>query len=212
MRVVCISDTHNQHDKLDLGGGDVLIHAGDSTMNGTPEEFFAFRDWFVAQPHTHKIFIAGNHDFCLEDRDFIMKHVPYELIYLEDGCVTLEGVKFWGTPWCPNLRHWAFYGNRAKLLRAASLIDEDTDVLIAHSPPYRSTDRMVNGEYVGNTSLTQRLSDMDYPIETVICGHIHEGYGSRAIDKFRTMVYNVSVLDVHYDLRNRPVVITVGGD
>ncbi len=55
MRLVCISDTHNQHDALQLPGGDVLIHAGDFTGMGRVQEVEAFAKWFGAQSHPHKI-------------------------------------------------------------------------------------------------------------------------------------------------------------
>jgi hypothetical protein len=62
-RWVCISDTHNQHGKMqDLPAGDVLIHAGDFTMTGTLVEVEEFLKWFAAQPFQHKILIAGNHE------------------------------------------------------------------------------------------------------------------------------------------------------
>ena len=64
---VCVSDTHNLHGALPpLPQGDVLLHAGDFTMRGEPEEVQRFAEWWHAQPHPQKVVIAGNHDFCLE--------------------------------------------------------------------------------------------------------------------------------------------------
>ncbi len=37
IRVVCISDTHNQHQKLTIPDGDILIHGGDFTNFGRVE-------------------------------------------------------------------------------------------------------------------------------------------------------------------------------
>jgi hypothetical protein len=37
LRLVCISDTHNQHRKIKVPDGDVLIHAGDITSKGQKE-------------------------------------------------------------------------------------------------------------------------------------------------------------------------------
>ncbi|CAK7207934.1 hypothetical protein SEUCBS139899_010749 [Sporothrix eucalyptigena] len=51
VRVVCIADTHNK--QPELPPGDVLIHAGDLTER--------------AQPHKHKILVAGNHDVLLDE-------------------------------------------------------------------------------------------------------------------------------------------------
>lgn len=41
--------------------GDVLIHSGDFTTLGQLEQVQSFVQWFSAQPHPHKILVAGNH-------------------------------------------------------------------------------------------------------------------------------------------------------
>merc|ERR1712232_1304023 len=46
MRLVCISDTHCMHRSIWLPQGDVLLHAGDMTNNGTAEEFLDVAAWF----------------------------------------------------------------------------------------------------------------------------------------------------------------------
>ena len=66
MTFVAISDTHNMHTPLILPEGDVLIHAGDVTKQGSEAQVYHFLEWFSAQPHRHKVFIAGNHDFYFE--------------------------------------------------------------------------------------------------------------------------------------------------
>ena len=48
-----------------LPEGDVIVHSGDFTMMGTEGEALDFMEWFCDLPHRHKVFIAGNHDFCL---------------------------------------------------------------------------------------------------------------------------------------------------
>lgn len=63
LRLVCISDTHMAHEGVYIPDGEVLIHAGDATSTGTTDEVTKFLDWFVSQPHGHKILIAGNHDW-----------------------------------------------------------------------------------------------------------------------------------------------------
>ena len=62
MKILQISDTHNQHRQLtDLPAADVIVHCGDFTDNGTEEEVLNFLNWFVELPYPHKIFITGNH-------------------------------------------------------------------------------------------------------------------------------------------------------
>ena len=67
MKIICLSDTHNQHEHLSVPNGDILIHAGDITSTGEREDFIKFNDWLGRLPHKHKIVIAGNHDFYAEN-------------------------------------------------------------------------------------------------------------------------------------------------
>ena len=66
IRVVCISDTHMKHEKLQIPDGDILVHTGDFSSLGRWDDIKRFADWFATRPHQHKIVIAGNHDLTLE--------------------------------------------------------------------------------------------------------------------------------------------------
>lgn len=48
MKIICISDTHNQHHSLTdkLPDGDMIIHAGDVSVNGSLEEINNFLIWY----------------------------------------------------------------------------------------------------------------------------------------------------------------------
>lgn len=56
-RIVCISDTHNQTPKLPPG--DVLIHAGDLSNQGSITELRKTVDWLEKADYEAKIVIAG---------------------------------------------------------------------------------------------------------------------------------------------------------
>ena len=88
LRIVAISDTHEQHEQMRLPEGDLLICAGDISFNGRPQAIAGFSRWFAAQPHRFKILIAGNHDFLFEENNAIARSLLSEaIIYLEDsGC------------------------------------------------------------------------------------------------------------------------------
>lgn len=47
LKIVAISDTHGQHRSLKLPNGDVIIHAGDVSRSGRPEQIQDFLDWFA---------------------------------------------------------------------------------------------------------------------------------------------------------------------
>lgn len=42
LRIVVISDSHNHHNSLNVPDGDILVHCGDFTDFGKPEEVKAF--------------------------------------------------------------------------------------------------------------------------------------------------------------------------
>ncbi|WYZ46587.1 hypothetical protein EsH8_IX_000812 [Colletotrichum jinshuiense] len=70
-RFVCVSDTHNTAVKLPKG--DVLIHAGDLTNQGSYSELSRAVQWLEKADFEAKIVIAGNHDLTLDPR-FYAEH------------------------------------------------------------------------------------------------------------------------------------------
>lgn len=61
-RFVCVSDTHNAsptNGAFKLPKGDVLIHAGDLTNQGTYAEIRKTLDWIQAADFEVKIVVAG---------------------------------------------------------------------------------------------------------------------------------------------------------
>ena len=62
-RFVCISDTHNASPAdgaFKLPKGDVLIHAGDLTKQGTLKELRKTLDWIESTDFEAKIVVAGS--------------------------------------------------------------------------------------------------------------------------------------------------------
>ena len=55
-----ISDTHNKLDQLTVPDGDILLHAGDATMMGTPDELKKFNKDLgrIKEQFKHVIVIA----------------------------------------------------------------------------------------------------------------------------------------------------------
>ncbi len=201
MRLVLISDTHNQHPRLVLPPGDLLVHAGDFTMRGTEPEVTAFGSWLEAQPFEHKIVVAGNHDFLFE-RDPLRARalLPPDAHYLLDSEVTLGGLRFWGAPWQPWFMDWAFNLKRGPELAAKwALIPEGVDVLITHGPPQGTADRTTSGEDVGCADLARAMARVKPRLS--VFGHIHEGYGV-----YGDLV-NAATCDRRYRLVNPPIVI-----
>ena len=122
VRFVCVSDTHSNAPKQPLPAGDCLIHAGDFTDTGRPQELEAFCTWLKAQPHARKIVIAGNHDLTLDPESYPRTHrrfghkQPHDCAaaraliegaaeYLHDSGTSVCGLQVWGSPWQPEHMH-----------------------------------------------------------------------------------------------------------
>jgi len=208
MKFVAISDTHGQHQYVQLPKGDVLIHAGDISKRGTELEIKEFLDWFKELDFEHKIFIAGNHDFYFEKSDTlqIKKLLPKNVIYLQDKSVKIGNVKIWGSPITPWFYNWAFNRNRGEEIRQYwNQIPIDTDIIITHGPALSILDKTIYGQLVGCADLLEIVQEIRPKFH--ICGHIHEAYGTLKMDE--TTFINCSVLDVKYRLQNAPIVFEI---
>ena len=205
MRIVCLSDTHCQTNQLWVPDGDVLIVAGDVCLGGYDHELLLFDKFLEQLPHKHKLIIAGNHDWALEDAEVEeIKGLVKNALYLEDSGVDIEGIKFWGSPWQPVFCNWAFNLPRGQPLADIwALIPDDTDILITHTPPYGILDQIYSGEHVGCEDLREALQRVLPKVH--IFGHIHEGYG--VLRENGTTFINASVCDERYRPVNTPIVI-----
>lgn len=207
MRVIAISDTHGCHARLRVPHGDVLVHAGDISERGKPSEVKDFLDWFARQPHPHKIFIAGNHDFLFErNPQLALSMIPSNVTYLQDSGITIGKLNIWGSPVTPWFHNWAFNRRRGEdILRHWQLIPPDTNFLITHGPPYGFLDQVISDDHAGCVDLQRTVLTLK-PLVHVF-GHIHESYGS--IARMGTRYINASVLDEGYRLRHQPWVLNV---
>ena len=206
MQIVAISDTHGKHRNLKIPDGDILIHAGDVSKSGRPEQIQDFLDWFTNQKFRYKIFVAGNHDFFFDNAhvDVIGKMIPKEVIYLNDSGVEIEGFKIWGSPITPWFNDWAFNRERGEEIKKHwDLIPDDTDILITHGPAFGILDETVYGKRTGCEELLLRVYQVKPKYH--IFGHIHEDYGS--FTKGETTFINASVLDDWYEMKNEPIIL-----
>ncbi len=209
MRFVLLSDTHGLHDRMPpVPDGDVVLHAGDLTSEGTLPQIASALQWFADLPHRHKVLIAGNHDFAFESEASIAQSlVPSSVSYLQDSGVTLDGVRVWGSPWQPEFFDWAFNLPRgAALARVWAQIPDDTQVLVTHGPPWGLHDYTVgpHSTHEGCRDLRQRVAALR-DLRLHAFGHIHEGYGMSEQDGCQFV--NASITTVHYHPINPPVVL-----
>ena len=225
MKLVIISDTHSLHGTMlnPVPDGDVLIHCGDVCNRGTTNDFLDFLAWFSTFPHETKIFIAGNHDFALQDQSDAVKHALADLDlsgtgihYLQDSGLTIQNgdeapVNFWGTPWTPEFYNWAFMKKRGnEMAEVWAKVPDNTNVLITHGPPMTKTflDYAVYGAVnVGCEEQIKRIAELK-DLKINCFGHIHEGYGlSETADGVQLI--NASVCTLRYQPWNKPIEIEI---
>ncbi len=207
LTIVAISDTHGMHRLIDIPPGDVLIHSGDLSWTGELGEVAEFNAFLGTLPHRYKIVVAGNHDLCFEQQPAAARALLTNAIYLEDESVTIEGLKFYGSPWQPRFLDWAFNLSRGPEIRAKwDLIPPDTDVLITHGPPFGIRD------YISQTHERVGCQDLLEVVQQVrpryhFFGHIHDSAGVTI--RYGTTFINASICDMAYQPIHRPVVCKV---
>lgn len=212
MRIVCVSDTHNCNEAIAVPDGDLIIHAGDATVNGTEAEVDAFIDWFSNLPHERKIFVAGNHDWLFERDELASKKLLSRgVIYLEDSVTKVKGLKVYGSPWQPRFFDWAFNLNRGgELAEKWKLIPDDIDILITHGPPMGILDEVPRQWGIENTGceeLKRRVAEIAEHgrLKLHVFGHIHCGYGTH--EEFGMKFVNASTCDEDYRPTQLPIVV-----
>lgn len=205
-----MSDSHRQHELFNVPDGDVFIHAGDSCGRGLLYEFEEFCEWASILPHKHKIYVAGNHDWCLYRREERKKAEDMlenaGFIYLRDNALMIDGVKFYGMPWTPEFCGWAFMKDRNsdEMKNKVNAIHKDTEVLITHGPAQFILDKCPNGN-VGCEILADKIEELNYHgfLKAHIFGHIHESHGHHGIH------YNVAVLDGLYRQAHKCTIVEI---
>lgn len=191
IRIVCISDTHNQTPQLPAG--DILIHAGDMCINGTSSELSAQLSWLNSLDFKHKIVIAGNHDVCLAST-FPPSFPNTDAInwgtitYLQNSCTTttillIHGrrLKIYGSPFTPQYGNWAFqYLPHLAHSTWADTVPSDTDILVSHGPARGHLDSSDNWPNQGCKELLREVRRVRPRLH--VCGHVHGGRGREVVD------------------------------
>lgn len=199
IRLVCISDTHTFKpctassttgaETVTLPSGDVLIHAGDLSNDGS---FSAIQDqisWLSSLPYEHKIVIAGNHDSYFDPRsrqlDDRHRLIDWGSVhYLQHRTLTLDfphhggrTLHFYGAPQIPACGglDFAFQYPRGEDAWSGT-IPLGTDVLITHTPPkyYLDLPNAMGCEWLLKEVWRVRP-------QVHVFGHVHAGFGKQRV-------------------------------
>lgn len=236
MKVVGVSDLHGYlPGKSRMPAGDILCICGDtvpldyqrSDVKSLAWFLQDFTPWVDKLPYEYVLMIPGNHDFIFEDLELGLGKNGSDLLkafYLDhkgkhsklkllcDSSFEYDGKRFYGTPWCPDLRGWAYYGTHEDLVERFNRIPKRCSVLLSHCPPKVCTVGTVlqTGWNYGKDFGCQELADalQDREIDWVLCGHVHSGsHGITYMDKKK--VVNVSLKDEDYKVNYEPFVFEI---
>jgi Icc-related predicted phosphoesterase len=220
IKILLFSDTHGKHNLLDLptDGIDMCIFAGDAGTYKNPYtnigSILNFIDWYAKVPINNKIWIAGNHCTSIEAGLVDARKLSEEngLIYLEHETKIVNGIEIFGSPYTPYFYNWAYNVDRGKIKDYWNLIPKTTEILVTHGPTYGISNLGVveQGEDVGDEELTKVIKNNLNNLKLTVFGHIHEGYGYHEEDD--KLFVNASVLNLEYQLVNKPFIVTMDLD
>ena len=239
IKICAIADIHGS--LIDIPECDILCICGDILpLHIQRKEFTSiawlsgpFQKWCLEAPCNHVIMIWGNHDFIgeklynkpkymqegWEQEELLFQNDDKHKIHiLQDESVVINNIKFYGTPWCPALTSWAFYGNSDELKNKFENIPYDTNVLLTHCPPKFGQQGIVlqpnNWNYLSNFGCEelQEAIEKKFALKSttthIFSGHIHSGNHNEEVSG--GLVYrNVSIKDENYDITYSPKITTI---
>jgi len=204
-RIIACSDTHGKHLYLPVPEGDVFIFAGDFEIRNT-FDLIEMSTWLDNLPHKNVVAIFGNHDFTEHYPKENMKQMFGRVHLLFNESIIVDGLKIWGSPYCPYFNNWAWMQPDNMLAEIWATIPLETEIVVTHSMPYGILDGVLpRMQSVGSLTLRDRIKDIHPYIQ--IGGHLHESYGQYTDGK--TDYYNVAVMDEQYKIVNPCTIIDV---
>ena len=242
LNFIAFSDIHGDLPVIN-GHYSAAIIAGDILPLSIQRDFVKSIAWFSGEfvnwcnsLDCEKVFlVAGNHDFMFEniiktsvkETDCSIMYaeengniivdtkllLPEKIVYMHDSSYTFHNVKIYGTPWCPELKNWAFYGSHDDLERRFAKIPKDLDILVTHSPGYHANHvgmafELPNRPDFGSKELTNAVKERN--IRYWVCGHVHSGnHEFGKFDDCNTLVANVSYVNEEYRPAFKPLVFEV---
>lgn len=220
MKVVAISDTHCQLEKVIIPDGDLLIHSGDLTYRGNLPEISKELILLKEKGKNFKkiVLICGNHDWLGEKNPSLMRQLCEDngIEYLDHSSIEFEGFKIFGSAYTPEFFNWAFNVPRGEELKEKwALIPDDTNILVTHGPPYGVRDWVqkfdqytgkVGVEIVGCQDLSDRIAQLKQ-LKTHVFGHLHDGYGTSVINGVTYV--NAATCNERYDPVNKAIELEI---
>ena len=203
MNTMFMSDTYGHHEAVLLPRGDMIIHAGDLTRNGTESEVRDFLQWFSHQNYKYRIFIAGMHDSLFEQEPGLARRLlPSNVIYLEESGVEVGGLKIWGSPFNTFNHGSAFSVSSSEEINGHwDKIPHDCDIVTSRTPAYGMLDEDESGEHIGSKDLLRRLVKVEPGY--FVCGNVQGTH--RHEYRYNINFINASLLNQEHKIVYKPV-------
>lgn len=246
-KIVAISDIHGylpelpECDIVCICGDIVPLHTQKDHLASISWLAGPFQKWALELPCEHVIMIWGNHDFIGERLyklgtyeselpRWIRGYDPsqtHDLLFMNDRDdkihllldteIIIDGIKFYGTPWCPELKNWAFYKTSGDLITTFNNIPTDFDVLLTHCPPKYGQQGVVletNWNFGTNfgceelENVIKHKTKFRSDVCHILSGHIHSGNHSWEHEGPRHY-RNVSIKDENYEPVYQPLEFSI---
>lgn len=211
MKICSISDTHNQLSKIIFPYDfDILIIAGDFTINGSMVEILKFNKDLqnVIKKYRFKnvVYIAGNHEKLFETDPSLAKSLVQNAYYLQHESIRIGNVNIFGSAYTPTYCNLSFNIDRGAPIREKwDLIPIGTDIIVTHGPPYKILDNDREGAAAGCADLLDVILRIKPKIH--IFGHLHSGYGEKFFNDIHFV--NAASCDEEYRPVNQPIEIEI---
>jgi Icc-related predicted phosphoesterase len=170
-----------------------------------------FKPWAESTPSDKVIFIAGNHDICIEGyEDYYKDLFPFngKVTFLHHQAYDYQGIKIFGTPYCKEFLNWAYMRSNKELSELYKAIPDNLDILITHDAPYGYTDICLEGtsEHLGNKPLADAV--LEKSPRYVLHGHLHSS--SHEFEVLgNSKVVNCSYINEQYTPSYKPIKIEI---
>lgn len=211
MKIAFVSDTHGT--RPEVSPADLLIHCGDICPRGAKTDFLVQLGWLhsIRAKFPKGMFLCpGNHDIIIEEEPDWAKETAKKagVTILIDEPLEMDGIKFYFSPWTLRFYDWAYMKGEKDLMPYWAAIPDNTQVLVTHGPAKYFLDGNRRGDHCGSHTLGIRTHQLTN-LEVHAFGHIHEGYGTKRVDKNGGYFWavNASSLNGDYQGFNPPHVV-----
>ena len=173
-----------------------------------------FKPWASKLPCNKVIFIAGNHDKCFSNLDFMYTQFSKDdkvtyLFHEKYTYTSSEGKDYtiFGTPYCKLFGNWAFMEMNSQLEQLFMNIPYNCDILLSHDAPFGCTDVLLQlgyytGEHIGNKPLAEAI--LQKMPKFVLHGHLRST--SREFENLGvSQVVNCSIKNEYYEVDYDPI-------